>query len=245
MHSLDTESVELASYRLRDAAVYWYIAWMSSRGANAPPPMWKQFVDAFLRQYFPPEVHRARVDRFLTLRQGNRSVREYSLQCNSLARYAPTIVVEMEDRVHRFVAGLEPLLINECSTTALLDGMDIAHIQAYTQNLEDQKGQQSEDLNEGQSKRARSSSQLEDVRGSFRPPHSVTGIPSPSQRLSYSDSSRDSRTSSFQYQRDSARMRMPLPRCSQCGRAHSGRCRQGSDVCYTCGVLDHEGLPEE
>ncbi|XP_019255090.1 PREDICTED: uncharacterized protein LOC109233674 [Nicotiana attenuata] len=39
--------------------------------------------------------------------------------------------------------------------------------------------------------------------------------------------------------RDSAYMRAPPPRCSQCGRSHSGQCRQGSNVCYTYGDPSH------
>lgn len=34
-------------------------------------------------------------------------------------------------------------------------------------------------------------------------------------------------------------MRAPPPRCSQCSRAHSGQCRQGSNICYTCGDPSH------
>ncbi|XP_033509276.2 uncharacterized protein [Nicotiana tomentosiformis] len=138
MHILDTESVELASYRLREVAVQWYETWELSRGTNAPPTVWEEFSGAFLHHYLPAGIRRARVDRFLALKQGNISVRQYSLQFDSLARYAPSIVAEMSDRVHRFVVGLGPHLINECFTAALLDSMDISRIQAYDQNLEDQ-----------------------------------------------------------------------------------------------------------
>nr|XP_009778093.1 PREDICTED: uncharacterized protein LOC104227534 [Nicotiana sylvestris] len=103
MHASDTESVELASYRLRDVAVQWYETWKLSRGTNASPAVWEEFLGAFLCHYLPSEIHQARVDRFLVLKQGNMSVREYSLQFDSLARYAPSIVAEMSDRVNRFV----------------------------------------------------------------------------------------------------------------------------------------------
>ena len=55
MHTDEVESVELASYRLRDIAVQWYQAWELSRGENAPPVIWREFSNAFIRQYLPPE----------------------------------------------------------------------------------------------------------------------------------------------------------------------------------------------
>ena len=119
IHDSDTESVELASYRLRDVSIQWYTVWMASRGANASPPVWQEFVDAFLRHYMPPEVRRARADKFLNLRQGSMSATEYSLRFNSLARYASAMVADMGDRVHRFVKGLGPHLMDKCLTASL------------------------------------------------------------------------------------------------------------------------------
>lgn len=145
MHATDTEAVELASYRLRDLAVFRYDSWERSRGLNAPPAVWKEFSEAFLRHYLPVEIRRARADKFLNLRQGNMSVREYSTQFDSLARYAPHMVAEMSDRVHMFVNELGPHLINECTTASLVEGMDISRIQAYAQTLEDRKRQQRAD----------------------------------------------------------------------------------------------------
>ncbi|XP_070034823.1 uncharacterized protein [Nicotiana tomentosiformis] len=139
MKATATESVELASYRHQDAAVNWYESWELSRGKDAPPTVWQEFTKAFLHHYRPPELRRARVDIFLTLRQGNMSVREYSLQLDLLARYAPTVVSKMEDRVHRFVMGLEPHLLNNCMSVSLHPEMDISPIQAYTQGVEERK----------------------------------------------------------------------------------------------------------
>ncbi|XP_070035474.1 uncharacterized protein [Nicotiana tomentosiformis] len=65
--------------------------------------------------------------------QGNMSVREYNLQFDSLAGYAPTIVAKIEDRVHRFVMGLEPHLLNDYMSVSLHPGIDISRIQAYAQ----------------------------------------------------------------------------------------------------------------
>ncbi|XP_070010284.1 uncharacterized protein [Nicotiana sylvestris] len=89
-----TKSVELASYRLRDVAVNWYESWELSRGEDAHPAVWQEFIKAFLRHYLPPELRRAKVDMFLTLRQGNMSVREYSLQFDSLASSFNKVIKE-------------------------------------------------------------------------------------------------------------------------------------------------------
>ncbi|XP_060183022.1 uncharacterized protein LOC132612973 [Lycium barbarum] len=73
----------MASYRIRDVAIQWYSNWISSRGINAPLPVWQEFIDAFFRHYLPPEVQWARADKFLNLRQGNTSAREpHSGQCH-------------------------------------------------------------------------------------------------------------------------------------------------------------------
>ncbi|XP_070039082.1 uncharacterized protein [Nicotiana tomentosiformis] len=130
-----------------------------TRGENALPAIWQEFTEAFLCNYLPPELRRVRFDRFLTLRQGNMSVREYILQFDSLSRYAPTIVAKMEDRVHRFVMGLEPHLLNDCMSVSLYPGTDISHIQAYAQGVEERKQKRRADheYDRVQSKRVRSS----------------------------------------------------------------------------------------
>ncbi|XP_060202157.1 uncharacterized protein LOC132630603 [Lycium barbarum] len=86
------------------------------------------------------------------------SAREYILRFNSLAGYAPAMVADMGDRVHRFVSGLGPHLIKECLMASLQEGMDITRIQAHAQNLEEQQQPQKgeRDSDRRYSKRARS-----------------------------------------------------------------------------------------
>ncbi|XP_070050490.1 uncharacterized protein [Nicotiana tomentosiformis] len=117
MKATAIESVELVSYRLQDITVNWYESWELSRGEDAPPAVWQEFTEAFLRHYLPLELRRARVDRFLTLLQGNMSVREYSIQFDSLAKYAPTIPSMDISCIQAYAQGVEERhVMRDCPT---------------------------------------------------------------------------------------------------------------------------------
>lgn len=163
----ETESVELASYQLHDVVANWYESWMLSRGEGSPPAIWGKFIEAFLAYFLPLEVRRAKVNRFLLLKQRGRPVREYSLEFDSLARYAPTYVANMTDRMHRYMVGLDQYYVESCLVMAAQTIMDIARIQAHTQGMKDRcRGRQPYRVDDrGQPKRARSSRYSGDFQG--------------------------------------------------------------------------------
>ena len=72
----------------------------------------------------------------------------------------------MEDRVHRYVMGLDRYLIDGCMAVTLQPGMDIARVQACAQRVEDRhRGRQPDrDYNIGQHKRARSAGYPDEFR---------------------------------------------------------------------------------
>ena len=59
------------------------------------------------------------------------SVREYSLQFNSLARYASNVVAAMADRVHRYVDRLDTYLVRDFTIASLNKDMDVARMQDF------------------------------------------------------------------------------------------------------------------
>ncbi|XP_070028964.1 uncharacterized protein [Nicotiana sylvestris] len=156
MNTTTTEAVELAFYRLRDVAVNWYESWEMFRGEDAPPVVWPEFTEAFLCHYLPPELRRDIVDQFLTLRWGNMSVREYNLQFDLLARYAPTIPDMDIFRIHAYTHGVE-----ECKQKQM---MDREHDRA-----QNKKVRYSGPSGPGQPSRA-SGSQYRDDSSQMRPP---------------------------------------------------------------------------
>ncbi|XP_059295486.1 uncharacterized protein LOC132048817 [Lycium ferocissimum] len=134
------------------------------------------------------------------------------------------MVADMEDRVYHFVADLGPHLIDNCTTATLQPDMDIFHIQAYTQNLEDRKNQR---RMERERDRSYGSAPLR--------------FPGPRfDKSSYFGVSQSSRASGSQYRPASGQVRPPLPRCAQYGRQHAGQCRLGLGACYACGQPGHK-----
>ncbi|XP_047259186.1 uncharacterized protein LOC124891501 [Capsicum annuum] len=94
MHVSEEESVQLASYRLKDLAYDWVVAWRKGRVEGVAPMTWQEFQDASLDKFFPLELREAKVEEFMNLRQGSTTVKEYCLKFNQLAKYAPNLITD-------------------------------------------------------------------------------------------------------------------------------------------------------
>ncbi|XP_070020359.1 uncharacterized protein [Nicotiana sylvestris] len=89
MKAIETEGVELASYRLRGATYSWFEMWEDSRGEERPPARWDEFVDAFKDHFLLAKTMAARATEFEVLKQGSMSVWEYHMEFVRLSKYAP------------------------------------------------------------------------------------------------------------------------------------------------------------
>ncbi|XP_070039101.1 uncharacterized protein [Nicotiana tomentosiformis] len=179
------------------------------------------------------------------------SVRDYSHKFNSLARYAPDIVRTMRARVHHYVDGLGDHLIRDCRVASLSDDVDISRIQAFAQTTED-LSRRIRDIRKDreQSKRARTMGFYREPRVDFRPPlhryppRSAGSLPPQMQgqrfdRYIQSGPGQSSGQSEGRRQERSAQMRQLTPLCTQCGKLHTGKCRQGLSACFHCGQTEH------
>ncbi|XP_047270326.1 uncharacterized protein LOC124899477 [Capsicum annuum] len=92
MRVSDIDAVELAAHRLKDIAVKWYEMWVASRGQEASLVVRTEFAEAFIDHFMLLELREARMDEFLSLKQGNLSVKEYCLRFTKLSKYAPEVV---------------------------------------------------------------------------------------------------------------------------------------------------------
>jgi hypothetical protein len=69
-----------------------------------------EFCDAFHAYYIPAGVMRKKRQEFMDLKQGGRSVHDYSKQFNHLAQYAPDQVDTYEKKKYHFMIGLSTKL---------------------------------------------------------------------------------------------------------------------------------------
>jgi hypothetical protein len=74
---------------------------------------WVEFRNAFRAYYIPAGVMRKKRQEFMDLKQGGRSVHDYSKQFNHLAQYAPDQVDTDEKKKDHFMIGLS-IKLQEC-----------------------------------------------------------------------------------------------------------------------------------
>jgi hypothetical protein len=88
-------------------------AWWANYTATRPTDYqvsWAEFYNAFRTYYIPAGVMRKKRQKFMDLKQGGRSVHDYSKQFNHLAQYALDQVDTDEKKKNRFMIGLSTKL---------------------------------------------------------------------------------------------------------------------------------------
>ncbi|XP_070047265.1 uncharacterized protein [Nicotiana tomentosiformis] len=121
MRATETESVELASYRLKEVGYSWFELWEQSREEGSPP------------------TKASRAAEFENLRQGSVSVWDYHMRFAYPSKYAIYMLPTVEAKVRLFVKELSPLVINEAATVALNSDMNYGKMMAFAQATETRK----------------------------------------------------------------------------------------------------------
>ena len=95
------------------------------------------FKEDFLDQFFPREMREEKVTEFINLRQGGKSVHEYSLEFVKLSKYTPSLISDPRYQMSHFVMGVSEDLQEECQSAMLHDNMNISHLMVYARRVEE------------------------------------------------------------------------------------------------------------
>ena len=74
----------------------------------------------------------------MNLKQGNMTVRVYSLKFSKLSKYASTIVANPRAKMSQFMSGLNDTLVNACRSEMMIKEIDIARLMTHMEEIEGQ-----------------------------------------------------------------------------------------------------------
>lgn len=108
------EKVELVAYQLKGIVKIWYEQLVKERVQGVGQIERKEFKSAFLDRFFTLEPRKAKVQKFINLKQGNISVREYSIKFTRPSIYNPFMVADPRSRMSKFISNVSNLVSKEC-----------------------------------------------------------------------------------------------------------------------------------
>ncbi|XP_024025887.1 uncharacterized protein LOC112092890 [Morus notabilis] len=97
--------VEFAVYKMEGLSNTWWK--QVKRRMDVTGLTWEQFETLFNEQYFPQSYREEKALEFMSLLQGDMSVREYEAKFNDLSRFAPSLVESEPMRCLKFEKGLK------------------------------------------------------------------------------------------------------------------------------------------
>jgi hypothetical protein len=105
LHCTEVQKTLFTAQQLWGDASVWWANYTTTRPTDYQVS-WAEFRDAFHAHYIPTGVMRKKHQEFMDLKQGGRSVHDYSKQFKHLAHYAPDQVDTDEKKKDRFMISL-------------------------------------------------------------------------------------------------------------------------------------------
>jgi hypothetical protein len=120
LHCIEHQKTLFTAQQLFVNAGAWWVNFTAALPANHQV-QWAEFHEAFRAQHIPASIMLTKHKEFMDLRQGGKSVHDYSKLFNHLAQYAPKQMDNDEKKRASFMRGLstklkEPLLLSTGGT---------------------------------------------------------------------------------------------------------------------------------
>ncbi|XP_031283418.1 uncharacterized protein LOC116142108 [Pistacia vera] len=108
---IDQEKIPYATYLLRGDAMTWWE--LMEQTQDTTTLTWSGFKELFEEQYRTADMISSKLQEFISLQQGNMTVKKYSIKFNSLAKFASILVSTPQTQLERFVGGLHPTITRD------------------------------------------------------------------------------------------------------------------------------------
>ena len=82
--------------------------------------IWAEFKREFTERFFPKSYKDCKVEEFYILEQGSSSVPEYEKKFSELIRLVPFFTENEQEKINRFMAGLNPTVRTIVTSASLL-----------------------------------------------------------------------------------------------------------------------------
>ncbi|XP_070005515.1 uncharacterized protein [Nicotiana sylvestris] len=234
----ETRGVEFDTFLFSGSAESWWNSVQRGKRAGLPPITWSEFSSMFMDRFVPLSKRDDMRRQFEQLHQGSMTVTEYEAKFIDLASYAPFLVADEHEKVRRFIDGLE-----HCYRGPVVRDVRGGSYEEVVDTALRYESYQERDKTERESKRTRS------VGGfSGAPSGGKSGFNRGQSRPTQSESVVQSFRSAYPAKQGQQQIQRKdngsyqsgqHPRCSNCGRNHSGHCFGTDGACFTYGQKGH------
>ena len=145
----DHRKVQLAAWLLKEEAAFWW----EVTNATRPIETWADFRERFGLKFLSSAEASLQMERFLALKQGDMSVREYVNKFNQLARFGLDLVNTAEKKALRFARGLSEPLHTMAMTHVPMGATFESLVNMALLHEEDENGKKKVKANESQDKK--------------------------------------------------------------------------------------------
>ncbi|XP_061366049.1 uncharacterized protein LOC133309301 [Gastrolobium bilobum] len=180
---------------------------------------WPLFERYFLHKYFPEEAKERKKSEFEDLRKGGMTVDEYLSKFNRLAKYSCYGIAPLtpEDKAFRFRKGLNDMIADKLAGHCTRDFVELIK---QCQNIQEHYH----------------------TRGKEAAGKSFSGRTTPWKGKSKGlQAQQNTKFKKTPFVKNGSEMSGAgkIPTCAKCGKMHTGVCRLGQNVCFSCGQAGH------
>ncbi|KAL4026597.1 hypothetical protein IC575_015033 [Cucumis melo] len=216
----EDQKVQCVVFMLTDRGTTWWETTERMLGGDVGQITWQQFKESFYAKFFSASLREAKLQEFLNLEQGDRTVEQYDAEFDMLSRFAPEMIATEAARADKFVRGLRldiQGLVRAFRPATHADALRLA-VDLSLQERANSSKVTGKGSTSGQKRKAEQQ-------------------PIPVPQRNFRPGGEYRRFQQKPFEAGEAAKGKPL--CTTCGKHHLGRCLFGTRTCFNCRQEGH------